>query len=114
MANFPTLSKPPSYDLSHENEDAVLKSDFEGGYVHTRAKFTRLRKKFPGVLYRDMTDTDQSTLDTFETTTVHGGADSFNWTHPKSSVTYVVRFAKPIKYTITEFGWNFEFDLEQV
>jgi phage-related protein len=108
------LSKPPSYDLAHENEDSVLKSDFEGGYVHTRPRFTRLRKKFPGVNYRAMPDADQVTLDTFESVTVRGGADSFNWTHPKSSVTYVVRFAKPIKYIITEFGWDFEFDLEEV
>jgi phage-related protein len=114
MSNFPTLSNPPAFGLSHENEDAVLKSDKEGGYVQTRPRFTRLRKKFSGVVYRNMTDTDQSTLDTFETTTVRGGADSFSWTNPKNSTTYTVRFMKPVKYTPTEFGWDFEMDLEEV
>jgi phage-related protein len=114
MANFPTLSSPPAFGQSQENEDSVLKSDFEGGYVHTRPRFTRLRKKFSGVVYHVMTDTDKSTLDTFESVTVRGGADSFVWTDPKSTTSYTVRFTKSIKYTPTEFGWDFEFDLEEV
>lgn len=114
MADFPTLSKPPAFGQKEHNEDSVLRSDYEGGYEHTRPRFSRLRKNFPGVVYRDMTDTDKSTLDTFENVTVKGGADAFNWTEPKSSVTYLVRFTKPVEYTPTEFGWDFEMELRQV
>jgi len=113
MPAFPTLSKNPEYPLSEDREDSTVRSDFEGGYEITRPRWTRTRKLF-SVRYKTLPDADKTLLDTFMDT-VSGGADAFTWTHPKTSVTYTVRFAKPIKFEYISFElWEVSFDLREV
>ena len=45
-------------------------------------------------------------MKTFEKSTVNYGADSFNWTNPHDSQTYVVKFAEPIKFTLESNNQN--------
>ena len=116
MAAFPTLTIGPSYPLDPDGEleDATLRSPFEGGYELTRQKFTRTRRSW-GVRYEALGQTDKDSLVTFEKDTVKGGADSFTWTHPKTSTVYTVRFTGPVKYAYVTFGiYSVSFMLREV
>jgi len=110
---FPTLSHPAEYPLKETRVDQSLKSDMEKGYVITRPRFTRVRKRFH-VTYNVLTQADKNTLDTF-VDTVKGDADIFTWTHPQSGTVYNVRFAKPPELELFALDlWRTEFDLETV
>lgn len=113
MPIFPTLSQKPEYPLSEEREDSTIRSQFEGGYEHTRPRFTRIRKTF-GLKYSMLPDADKTTLDDF-ITTVKGSADAFTWTHPKYGTQHNVRFTKPPKFEYVQHGyWNVEIELREV
>jgi hypothetical protein len=114
MANFPTLSKTPVFPLREGLRDMALRSPFEAGYVLARPRFTRIPRVWPEISYYGMTDSDQSTLFTFEQTTVKQ-TDSFNWTHPETSVVYVVRFLGPVDYELVDDdNWRLRFGLEEI
>lgn len=102
MANFPTLSRAPSYPLDPDGEleDVVLRSPQTAGYEQTRPRTTRARRTF-GLSYPVLDDTDTAALRVFEITTLHNGADSFTWTHPLSGTSYTVRLTAPIKFRRT-------------
>lgn len=113
MEPYPTLSQNPQYPLDEDREDSTIKSDFEGGYQHTRPRYTRIRRKF-NIRYKNLSDTDKIILETF-VNTVSGGADRFLWTHPKTGTPYTVRFDKPLKFTYPYYGlWDVEFQLNEV
>lgn len=98
MAAFPTLTTLPRFPLDPDGEleDAVLRSNFEGGYEQTRPKYTRARRSY-GLSYQ-LQSADEATLRAFELTTLNNGADSFVWTHPLRATTHTVRLTAPIKY----------------
>ncbi len=100
MAAFPTLSKAPSYPIDPDGtrEDAVLRSAVEGGYVQTRARFTRARRRW-GLTYLNLPAADITTLRGFEATTLVNGADAFTWTHPISAEVVTVQLAAPIEFS---------------
>lgn len=102
MANFPTLSRAPSYPLSPDGdlEDVVMRSPQASGYEQTRPRSTRARRSF-GLSYKNISDADIAALRTFEITTILNGANSFSWTHPITSTVYTVRLAGPIQYERT-------------
>ena len=115
--DYPTLTKNPSPPIKESTEDPVIKSDFEAGYVHTRLRYTRQRHQFD-IIYENISNADKVTLDTF-CDTVHGSVTSFNWVHPITNVTYVVRFDKRPQfesgqYDGTGYVWNTEFTLVEV
>lgn len=110
---FPTLSHPPEYPLKETRIDQSLKSEVEKGYVVTRPRFTRTRKRIR-VTYNVLSQADKNTLDTF-VDTVKGDANIFTWTHPQSGTVYNVRFAKPPEFELFAIDyWKTEFDLETV
>lgn len=80
MAIFPTLSLNPTFDLPKEWEDSVLSSSFEGGYVQSRPRWTRDRRKW-SVQYKLVPMSDVLLLEKFFKT-VRNGADKFWWPHP--------------------------------
>lgn len=99
MANFPALTRTVgrTIDPDGEIEDVVIRSPQTSGYEQTRPRSTRARRNW-GISYPALSNTDVSTLKTFEITTLRNGADSFNWTHPVSGTVYVLRLASPINY----------------
>jgi hypothetical protein len=105
MANFPTLSRAPSFPLDPDGEleDVILRSSAEAGYEQTRPRTTRARRTF-GLNYKALSNADVALLRTFETTTLRNGADSFAWTHPLSATVYTVRLTAPIKFARTQTG----------
>jgi hypothetical protein len=104
MANFPTLTIPPSYPLVEELEDATLRSPFEDGSVQSRPKYTKTRYTFT-INYDLLPKADRNTLMTFVKTTVREGADSFIWTHPGLGTTHTVTFVELPKPSYTINGY---------
>ena len=128
MANFPSLTRRGSevhnptvreFDSGLAHDPTVRGGPSDGGYVTSRAKFTRMTHVW-NVNYTWITAAQKVTLKTFIETTVVGGSLYFNWTNPEDSVVYVVRFLNPlnIKFVphdsanLTFFSVNFT--LEQV
>ena len=116
MPTFPTLSQNPSIEGWDEGIafDPTIKSRTEGGYKQTRPRFTRMPDGW-NIAYKALPQADKNTLRTFEKT-VKVGSEMFTWTNPINSVTYNVRFVKPISYKLhlTSIYWNVEFELEEV
>lgn len=73
--NFPItyLPKPP---FSVEYEDNIIRSKMEDGYIHTRPRSTRARKKFK--IQWDGRNGDYSAVDHFYNTTTQQGSLPFN------------------------------------
>jgi phage-related protein len=115
---FPTLTEGGvtincNYPISEQRANSVIRSEFDGGYVQTRARFTRIRKIWK-ITYTQLSAANKLLIDNF-VTTVNCGADSFDWTNPQDSVTYSVRFLSPPISTYVSYNrWNVVFDLEQV
>lgn len=112
---FPTLTVPPS--LISPNGvvvvDPTLKSQSEAGYEVTRAKFTRLRRKW-GIHYDLLNDADMALLCAHEAA-MGVGSLSFTWTHPISAASYTVRFAGPISGPdVSKGGINLKVSFELV
>lgn len=115
MADFPTLSVYPSIHGWAEEVavDPTIRNDYEAGYVITRARFTRIPKKWH-VVYNAMPQSDKEILQAFEND-VKVGSCAFNWTNPLDNIQYTVRFLAPISYRLLSPGiWQVEFDLEEV
>lgn len=118
MADFPTLSIYPEFPLKEDREDSIYRSPFEGGYQHTRRKYTRLRRKY-NLSYKNLTEADKTLLTTFFDTTVNGGATAFNWTNPATSTVVVVRFSAPPSFgldyqSVDATRYSTEISLEEV
>ena len=124
MATFPVIYRhgtevqQPAVD-SMDNTyaaDPVVRSQSAGGYTTSRARFTRLTRKW-SVRYTWMSVANKVTMLAFEDARV-GGSESFTWTNPSDSTAYTVRFLGAVVYTPhanTNFlWWTVEFVLEQV
>ena len=124
MATFPTIYRRGTEIHNpvvgtFENtmaHDPAIRSQSEGGYVTSRARFTRIPRKWP-VNYTWLTKANKDMIKDFEDARV-GGSDSFTWTNPEDDTAYTVRFLGLVKYTAhsnTNFlWWIVEFILEEV
>lgn len=100
---FPSLSRSPSYKSTRSVEDGTIKDAMESGYVATRPRFTRLRRKF-GVTIEHLTAEDIRALDKFEVAVVQGQAGAFYMPNllPNGS------FEVPAVTGAGVLGWNAE------
>ncbi len=113
MTVFPSLSVGPSFPVEEQIEDATLRSPTEGGYVITRARFTRLRRSWT-LKYRHMSQADRDALVQF-VREVGGGADAFSWTVPDTGEQVQVRFLRLPRFENIAAGlYSCEFQLEEV
>lgn len=74
--------------LGEKNVKPVYKSKFDGGYQQQRPQHTRKIKMFD-ITHTNLTDAQVTTLDDFFD--INQGL-SFDFTHPKTAVVYVVTF----------------------
>lgn len=123
MATFPTIyrhstliQQPVVSAFEVTNAlDPTIRSQSEGGWVTSRARFTRMPLRWV-IRYEWMSKTNKNTVRTFEVAR-RVGAETFTWTNPEDSASYTVRFMEPIRYTPhahTNFlWWTVEFTLEQ-
>ncbi len=130
MATFPTiyrrgteLHSPVVGDFEDTMaHDPAIRSQSEGGYVTSRARFTRIARKWI-VNYTWMSKANARTnpaatgIKAFEDARA-GGSDNFDWPNPDDGVTYDVRFLGLVRYIPHEntnfLWWMVEFVLEEV
>ena len=113
MANYPTLSSTldaSPFKESSENP-AVAGGETEGGYDHTRARFTRRPRRTFMFVHKDLSEAERVTLQTFWDDQ-QGASVAFNWTHPITAITYNVRFARDMTmdFNRTGYGTNHRWD----
>lgn len=88
MADWPSIAAPSN--IRDINQKGQIRSDFDAGYVQSRAKWTRTRRKFE-LSWNAMSNTDKETLMTFFENNL---GDTFAWIHPLSGTSYTVRFTE--------------------
>ena len=86
--NWPDIQLP--LNCEEKLEDPSIRTEFETGIVHTRARFSRMRGSWV-LSWANMRGEHYSILEDFFKQ-MRGGSLSFNWTHPRKNITYEVRF----------------------
>lgn len=113
---FPITKEPvPPYDM--EDDNAVIRSSLDGGYVTKRALYTRARKKQLTFKWQYLTTKEYETLMDFYHTTLGNGALDFtyNLTTTFLSKSYHVTFLNPPKESYVGMGlWEVTCDFEGV
>lgn len=105
---FPTLSRPPDYPLVWSQENDIITTPFEAGYVQRRKRNTRARKSWQ-VRYSGLPSGDITTLLAYEAAQA---ALTFAWTNPENSTTYNVYFKGPVQYRLTDYlNYDASFEL---
>lgn len=95
MANpaFPALTKgSDSKYFKEDAEDPSMVSTMDGGYVVSRARFTRPPRRIFTTGYTAMSDADKTALQNFYRLVAMGGSVIFDWTHPDTGEVIAVRF----------------------
>lgn len=114
MATFPTIyrhgtlvQKPVVSALTDTMaQDPTIRGVSDGGYVTTRARFTRITRKWT-LRYEWLSAANKDTLKAFEDAH-YAGSGSFTWVHPDTGASYTVRFLGVATYTPhadTNFLW---------
>ena len=125
MAAFPTniyvrgaeMQNPVVRDFGNTMaQDPAIRSQSEGGYVKTRARFTRVTRRWT-VHYAGATQAGKDVIRVFENARL-AGSEAFTWTNPEDSTIYTVRFFGLVEYTPWNNAgftrWDINFILEQV
>ena len=124
MASFPavyvhgTLEHTPVAENFDDTmaHDPTIRSLSDGGYVQSRARFTRITRRW-SVRFNGISQTNKNTIRDFGDARL-AGSESFTWTNPEDSVAYTVRFfglVRCVPWANTNFlRWDVEFILEQV
>ncbi len=82
MATFPIAKNPTISTFSEETESVVLRTSMEG----VTKQALRYSKQYRRLnLMYILTDAELTTFETFFTTTITRGVDSFDWTDPLRS-----------------------------
>jgi len=114
VSNFPTLSKKQDSKYFSESAiDPVMKTKVDGGYVMTRAKYTRTPRRTFTTGFSLITDNDKALLQTFWSD-VKGGSDAFEYTHPISSESVTVRFTGSYTFKYAGAGDNYRWDVSSI
>lgn len=98
MSEWPA-TLPQTFDQTSYSEaspDMVVRTKMDTGPVKIRRRFTAAPYTLSGSM--KLTSAQTNTLDTFYTTTINGGANSFTFTHPRKLTTVTCRFTAPPKY----------------
>lgn len=114
-SDFPAYLKLANKDFSEKPEQAVYRTDLEGGPPKQLQRFSRSLVKRQ-VVYMAESNADYRSFKTWVRTTLHNGADWFNWTDPVDGVTKLARIENGT-YEGTPFDpmlvkWDISFVLE--
>lgn len=110
--SFPILSCTPT-KIDVEYLTSTIRSEFEKGYVQTRERHTRSRRKFSVSYTIDKID---KALIITHFNEVRGSV-IFTWTDPDTSSVHNVRYSSTPKYTVSGANpilQDVTFDLEEV
>ena len=111
MADWPNVQLPSGCRETTENP--AIRTEMESGIVQTRARFTRVRRKWT-LSWDYMKGADYRTLRNFFVE-MRGSAKSFDWKHPAEGSTFQVRFNGEIDSNNQSYDyWNVSVSLEEV
>ena len=109
---YPTLSVNPNFPIKEGRYQNSIKSKMEAGYVLARARNERILRFF-GISYTLLSTADHDLLE------AHIAAvqdiTSFDWTHPRTSTTYVVRYQTVPEFDYAQYNrFNISFTLDTI
>lgn len=87
-AAWPTTK--PVYPLAEEVYLPAVRTEFEAGYVQSRPRTTRARRRWT-LHWPALSETEYGSL---EEHFIANQGGSFSWTHPGSGTSYTVRYAQ--------------------
>jgi hypothetical protein len=112
--DFPNMScgsNPSGFE--EQWEDPGIASETEDGAQISRAKFTKSRGTFK-LEWNFVSNGDYVIWTNFYKNTCKGKAEKFNWVHPISGVTYVVRCVEfGASRSVNGFGWQMSIKLAE-
>lgn len=85
---WPTIAQP-TYTTGGETYKPQIRTEFEGGYVQSRARATRSIRRWT-LVWNAMTEADFATL---EAAFIADIGTTFSWTEPVTSTNYTVRYS---------------------
>jgi len=109
MANYPSLPFAYPFGVGVKQWD-TLKTDFEMGYVQTRAKTTNAPLRYPPNAHANVSSAQVDTFLAFWDL-VRGMTDTFTLTDPRDGSTKTVRFAQVPAIKGTDFNI---YDIENI
>lgn len=111
---FPTNITNPSYPLGVEYENTSIMSNFENGYVQSRRKFTRSRRKF-SLTWNKIKNEEYQIISDFIVNVAQFSANAFYWKNPVDNVVYFVRCTSYPKAEMQEIDlWNVSLEFTEV
>lgn len=113
MATWPVTL--PQYmnadDYAEARVDGTVRTRMDAGPEFVRRRFSTTPVNFSGSLV--LTSTQVATLETFYETTLNGGVDDVDWTHPRTGAAVTMRFLAPPSYrAFTHDLWQAQISLE--
>lgn len=84
-----TLSIPPQYVITYEDDLPRVSTEFDGGYLETTSRTTRARRRW-GWRWEALDSTDRATLVTLFDT-AHSRAKTITWSEPDTGAALTVR-----------------------
>jgi hypothetical protein len=100
MADFPSIRTSDWNQFSENFRKGQVKTKFESGHVHSRARETRGRWQFQ-IGWNWLTRADYDALAQFFEQNIGG---KFNWTHIVTGTVYEVRFSEDVLPTAEPIG----------
>ncbi|MFM0095681.1 hypothetical protein PQQ87_08710 [Paraburkholderia nemoris] len=106
-----------SKNFGIEYEDPSMQTKMDGGYVVSRAKFTRTPRRTWTSGYTSISNSDKQILSNFYQS-VMGGSVIFDWTSPQDGQIYQVRFISgSLKFRYTGIGtsqlWDVTYQVQE-
>lgn len=116
MADFPPVTmtaKEDSRQRSDKQADPAMRKEMDGGYVVTRARYTRAPRKTFITGFTNISQADKVAFQNFWDSK-KGGSDSFTWADPITTTVYTVRFVGQPDFKYVGMGSTYRWDITNV
>lgn len=113
MATWPAglPQRPLLQGASEQGQGTVVRTDMDVGPAKLRRRYTAEITRFDIALI--LTTAQVATLETFYDSTVNGGVDPFDWSHPRTLAAAEFRFvSRPAYQPLGADYWRTAFVLE--
>lgn len=106
-------AKEDSKYFTETQTDPTIRGEYEGGFVVTRPRFTRVPPRVITTGFSDLTDTQKQLLFTYYEN-MRGGAISFTYNHPVTNAAMTVRFREPFTAKYVGVGTTYRWDVADI
>jgi hypothetical protein len=98
---------------SEKQADPVMRSEAEGGYIITRARYTRKPRKTFTTGFTGITNAEKALIQDFWDTKM-GGTEQFTWKNRANDILYTVRFNGQPSFTYVGAGKLSRWDVSNI